>query len=255
MDNSDTKLEELKKIAMEMQRLINHLCANSKTDMEIISVKTEIDTNTDMVNENTTQRGMNEDLKLIEQPILLDTSRPDNGCNNDNKDSTKTGLKSTFHITSSDYNNNVNKDSKLNKRPIQTGLPDSDNGCKNSDTDYKDNRTEDPIYDEEVIFDYTNYKPQNSEETMVEDLSKCDCIYLPTNNMALVSNNEMKLTSTSMYYDIKCVHAATASARVRPIYEPISQMVDGMLVKDSKILGRTVWDPGVKIANDIHLDC
>ena len=208
-----------------------------------------------MVNENTTQRGMNEDLKLIEQPILLDTSRPDNGCNNDNKDSTKTGLKSTFHITSSDYNSNINKDSKLNKQPIQTGLPDSDNGCKNSDTDYKDNRTEDPIYDEEVIFDYTNYKPQNSEETIVEDLSKCDCICLPTNNMVLVSSNTMKSTSTSMYYDIKCVHAATENARVRPIYEPISQMVDRMLFKDSKILGRTVWDPGVKIANDIHLDC
>ena len=45
-----------------------------------------------MVNENTTtQRGMNEDVKLIEQPILLDTSRRDSGCSNDNKDTTTTG--------------------------------------------------------------------------------------------------------------------------------------------------------------------
>ena len=94
----------------------------------------------------------------------------------------------------------------MNEQPAQIELPDSDNGFKYSDYDYIHNRTEDPIYDEEVIFDFTNYKPQNREEIMVKYHSKCDISCLPTDNLVLVSNNSIKATSTSMYYDIKGVN-------------------------------------------------
>ena len=112
--------------------------------------------------------------------------------------------------------------------------------------------TEDTIWDEEVIFDYG---PQNNDETMVTDCYRCDVTSLPTRDTISVSNNKMKSASTPMYYDIKCVPATTADARVMPISDSMFQMVNVMAFKDSKILGRTVWDPGVTIDNDIHLDC
>ena len=115
--------------------------------------------------------------------------------------------------------------------------------------------TKDSICDQEVNFDYTNYGPYNYVETMVTDCYRCDVISLPTRNMVSVSNNTMKSAGTPMYCDIKSVPAGTAGARVMPIYDSKSQMVNGMSFMDSKILGRTVWDPGVIIDNDIHLDC
>ena len=115
--------------------------------------------------------------------------------------------------------------------------------------------TEDTIWDEEVIFDYTNYEPQDNDETMVNDCYRCDIVSLPTRGMVSVSNNTMKSASTPRYYDIKCVPIAVATARVMPISDSMFQMDNRMSFMDSKILGRTVWDPGVTIDNDTRLDC
>ena len=115
--------------------------------------------------------------------------------------------------------------------------------------------TEDTIWDREVIFDYTNYEPQDNDETMVNDCHRCDIISLPIRDMVSVSNNTIKSASTPRYYDIKCVPAAAAGAGVMPIYDSKFQMDNRMSFMDSKILGRTVWDPGVTIDNDTCLDC
>ena len=50
-----------------------------------------------------------------------------------------------------------------------------------NDTYVSDNKdindfTQDTICDEEVIFDYTNYEPQNYDEMMVTDCYRCDII-------------------------------------------------------------------------------
>ena len=262
--------------------------------------------------------GGNKDSVLTELPILLDTSIPDSGSNNDikDKDTTTTELKSTLDITSSDYDIKNNKDYKSIPQPILLEPSQSDCGSNNrydishtlknnyqhlcesdfnqiedledEETDLDDyeivnvigelpeifildnkfmydtytsdnkdinNFIQDSICDEKVIFDYTNYELQNNDETMVTDCYRCDVISLPTRDIVSVSNNTMKSASTPMCYDIKYVPVATTSARVMPISDSMFQMVNGMAFKHSKILGRTVWDPGVTIDNVIHLDC
>ena len=289
--------------------MINDFTAKMRSLLQVSSSETDVE-DLRVVSEE------NRNSVSNELPILLDTSIPDSGSNNDikDKDTTTTELKSTLDITSSDYDIKNNKDYQSTAHPILLDKSGLDSGCNGNssvlsnnnhllgdsdfdqakvyrddvthlddlerfdvanesatdifsldsefmyDTYVSDNKdinyfTEDSIWDEEVIFDYSNYEPQNYVETMVNDCYRCDIISLPTRDMVLVSNNTMKSASTPMYCDIKCVPVAAAGARVMPISDSMFQMANGMSFKHSKILGRTVWDPGVTIDNDTRWNC
>ena len=298
----DKKLDEIRKRIYNRENSITAQVRGDSHNMNINDFRANI--------------GGNKDSVLTELPILLDTSIPDSGSNNDikDKDTTTTELKSTLDITSSDYDIKTNKDCQSTTHPILLDKSGLDGGCNDNssvlsnnnphlgesdfdqvkvheddvthlddlerfdvanesatdifsldsvlmyDTYVSDDKdindfTQDSICDEEVIFDYTNYEPQDNDEMMVNGCYRYDVTSLPTRDTIPVSNNKMKSASTPTYYDIKGVPATTAGARVMPIRDSMFQMVYVMAFKDSKILGRTVWDPGVTIDKDIHLDC
>ena len=204
------------------------------------------------------------DYNLIKQPILLEMSQSD--CGSNSRSDISHTLKNNYQqLCQCDFNQieDLEDDETdlddyeivdvINELPEIFRL---DSKFRN-DISLSDNSsfTEDSICDQEVNFDYTNYGPYNYVETMVTDCYRCDVISLPTRNIVSVSNNTMKSASTPRYYDIKCAPAASKSVRVIPIYDSKSQMDNRMSFMDSKILGRTVWDPGVTIDNDTHWDC
>ena len=172
----------------------------------------------------------NKDYQSTPQPILLDKSGLDSGCN----DNSSVLSNNNHHLCESDFDQIEDlEDDETDLDDFEIvyvicELPEIfslDSKFRN-DISLSDNSrfTEDSICDEEVNFDYTNYGPQNYVETMVTDCYRCDILGLPTRNMVSVSNNTMKSASTPMYYDIKCVPVAAASARMMPIYDSKSQM-------------------------------
>ena len=204
------------------------------------------------------------DYNLIKQPILLEMSQSD--CGSNSRSDISHTLKDNYQqLCECDFNqieDLEDDETDLDDYEIVDvicELPEIfrlDSKFRN-DISLSDNSsfTEDSIFNERMFFNHSYLEPQNRDETMVTDCSRRDIVGLPIRNRVLFSNNKMKSASTPMYYDIKCVPATTAGARVMPISDSMFQMVNVMSFKHSKILGRTVWDPGVMIDNDIHLDC
>ena len=150
------------------------------------------------------------DYQSTPQPILLDKSGLDSGCN----DNSSVLSNNNHHLGESDfdqvkvYDDDVTHLDDLERFDVAnesaTDILSLDSELM-YDTYVSDNKdinyfTEDTIWDEEVIFDYSNYEPQNYVETMDNDCYRCDIISLPIRDMVSVSYNTMKSASTPRYY-------------------------------------------------------